>query len=203
VDHPRPRGTRPGEVALSVRELVVVTGSIASGKSTLCREAARLLTAHGRPAAVVDVDVVYEMLEERGHTAGTPAVWQQARRLALAFAAALFADGLEVVMVECEPLTAAELDDLGNRLSCSGRQIVLRASLETALRRVRDDPMRGVSRDPTFLARHYAARDVEAPPVGFVLETDETAAGELAELVATQSPELGRARHARARHAAA
>ena len=77
--------------------IVVVTGPIASGKSTLVRALADELRRAGPTAATLDRDEVYELLEERGATAGDPESWQRANRLTAAFAAALVADGVDVV----------------------------------------------------------------------------------------------------------
>jgi len=46
--------------------LVVITGQIASGKSTLAKALASELGRRGMPAAAVDLDVVYEMLDPVG-----------------------------------------------------------------------------------------------------------------------------------------
>jgi adenylylsulfate kinase-like enzyme len=154
------------------RLLLVVCGPIASGKTTVSQAAARLLAERGIESGVVDVDVVYEMLDERGCSAGVPRVWERARRVAAAIAAALFADGVPVVVVEgdfsSEPRRGAISTASG---ADAVRFVSLRVSLETALLRVRVDPERLLSREPGFLRAHYAG--VEPPPLGdLVLDTE-------------------------------
>jgi adenylylsulfate kinase-like enzyme len=124
--------------------IVVVTGPIASGKTVLVRALAGELRAAGLVAATLDRDDVYELLEERGTTAGDEATWQRANRLAAAFAAALDAEA-DVVLVESDAPIERAL------------HVALVASIEAALERVQQDPTRGVSRDPAVLRAHYAA----------------------------------------------
>jgi len=45
--------------------VIVICGPIASGKSTVARAVARSFEHLGTQAAVVDLDLVYEMLETR------------------------------------------------------------------------------------------------------------------------------------------
>jgi predicted kinase len=170
------RGARQSETDLSGL-LLLVGGPIASGKSTVSHATAERLRATGVAAAAVDVDLVYELLEPRGHSPGDPAVWQRAHRLAGRLAAALFAEGVAVVIAEGDVLDeAAATSLLANAEALEVRRVTLRTSLETALERVLLDDDRGISRDPAFLARHYeqvAPALKRRPHDELVLDTDQ------------------------------
>ena len=163
--------------------LLVVGGPIASGKTTLSRAVARLLAERGVASGVVDVDAVYEMLEERGRSPGVPHVWDRARRVAGAIAAALFADGIPVVVVEGD---FSKERDRRAIVAASGadavRFVSLQASLETALVRVQVDPDRLLSKEPRFLAERYAALE-PAPAQDLLLDTESLSPATAAEAV--------------------
>jgi adenylylsulfate kinase-like enzyme len=189
VEAARARGPRAGEAHLK-RLLVLVGGPIASGKSTVSRAVALRLREIGSPAAAVDVDLVYELLETRGHSPGDPEVWQRAHRLAGRIAAALFAEGVEIVLVEGDVHAPAAREAL---LATAGAgdvlTITLAASLETALRRVRMDDDRGISRDPTLLARHYETVGptlLQRPREELLLDTDALQVADIVERVVAQ-----------------
>jgi hypothetical protein len=181
------RRPRAGETSLK-RLLVLVGGPIASGKSTVSRAVAQRLRQIGRPAAAVDVDLVYEFFEVRGHSPGASEVWQRAHRLAGRIADALFAEGVELVLVEGDVLTPGACAELLAAARPDGvRRITLVASLATALERVRLDDDRGISRDAAFLTRHYEEIGLaleRRPREELVLDTDSLSADEVAERVA-------------------
>src|SRR4051812_39881233 len=79
--------------------VVVIGGPIASGKSTLSRAVAtRLQERHGVEGAVIDLDLVYEMLDPQGRPKADPATWSAARRVAGRLASALLAEGRAAVV---------------------------------------------------------------------------------------------------------
>jgi adenylylsulfate kinase-like enzyme len=168
--------------------LVVITGPIASGKSTLARAVARELEAHGVNAATVDLDLVYELFDPTGAPKTDPAKWTLARRVSARLADALLAEGVGVI-VEGEFLTAAERAEFEQALtSGDAPQFVnLRVPLELALQRAQRDPTRGLSRDPVFLRAHYeatAAAVRDAPSTDLALDTGVLAVSEAARTVA-------------------
>lgn len=121
--------------------IVVVTGPIASGKTTLVHAIARELRRAGRTAATLDRDDVFTQLGGEG--AGDEASWGRANRVCAAFARTLLAEGVEAVVVESDdPVDGAF-------------HVTLTATIDAALARVRRDPTRVVSRDPIFLRAHY------------------------------------------------
>src|SRR5258708_37641677 len=69
--------------------VVVITGPIASGKSTLGRAVAVELAGRESDSAVVDLDLVYEMLDPSRGPKTDDARLREARRLARQIAAAL------------------------------------------------------------------------------------------------------------------
>jgi chloramphenicol 3-O-phosphotransferase len=155
--------------------LLVITGPIASGKSTLARAVARDLDEQGMRTAAVDLDLVYEMLDPFRAPKTDDAKWTQARRISARLADVLIADGVAVI-VEGDFQTAEKRADLTDALSISTgpRFLTLRTSFELTLQRARQDPTRGISRDPGFLRDHYERTGTgthEAPPTDLVLDT--------------------------------
>jgi predicted kinase len=155
--------------------LILIGGPIAGGKSTLARAVARLLVARGRPAAAIDLDLVYEMVDPTGAPKDDPAAWTAARLAAGSLADALLADGYAVV-VEGDLLTAAERRELLGRLRRPVEPlcVTVRAPIEAALVRVASDPTREASKDPVFLRRHYeelAPLLAERPAGDLVIDT--------------------------------
>jgi hypothetical protein len=163
--------------------LVAITGCIASGKSTVARLLAARLRATGRTAAVIDLDLVYEMLADDPKS--DPAVWSRTRKLAGAIAAASFAEGAAVVIVEGELWSRQDRADLLGRIPEGIRPtwITLDVSFPEALRRAQGDPSRGISKDPGFLRAHmeeFRTALRELPPGDLVIDTETCAPEEIA-----------------------
>src|SRR5258708_26158780 len=140
--------------------VVVITGPIASGKSTLGRAVAVELADRGRDSAVVDLDLVYEMLDPRRGPKTAEARWKDARRLAGKIAAGLSARRSAVV-VEGEFATDEQRLDFCEELPHESRAsfVTLTVDFDEAWRRAMADPTRGDSKDKHFLAAHYRALD--------------------------------------------
>ena len=160
--------------------LIVISGPIASGKSSLARGVARELRREGVATAVVDLDQLYDM--QTGALDGPKADsarWKAARHAAAALAESFAADGIAVVIVE------GSFQSRPDRLLLTGSRrprsdvlfVTLRVSYEEALRRAQSDPTRGVSRDPTFLRRHYerSSKLAIAPRGDLVIDTESCA----------------------------
>jgi len=168
--------------------LIAICGPIASGKSTLARAVAGLFVRHGTEAAAVDLDLVYEMLEPGAAAKENAATWGRARRAAGALADALLQDGVGVVVVEGDFLTAEQRNELTTALRSSAPAlfVTLRVPIDVALERVQRDPTRGLSRDPGFLRRHYARveEDVRGrPATDLVIDTASVGVDEAARTV--------------------
>jgi chloramphenicol 3-O-phosphotransferase len=163
--------------------LVVVNGPIASGKSTVARALGRELRARGRRAAVIDLDLLYDMLDHRAKS--DEALWLLARQAAAVLADRFWAAGVDAVVVEGSfsdaPKRAALLDCLTTAVQ--PQVVTLRVSFAEALRRAQGDPTRGLSRDPTFLAgahADFAARRHPAGTAEIVADTEQTTPERLA-----------------------
>jgi predicted kinase len=168
--------------------LVVVTGQIASGKSTIARAVARALEDDGSRAAVLDLDVIYELLDPARGPKVDQAKWTHARQLVARIAAVLIEEGM-LVVVEGEFLTTGQRAEFTNALppAMTPRFVTLRLSFAEALKRANMDSTRGLSRDPTFLEGHYAAtadaiRSV--PSSDLALDTDAIGVDEAAQSIA-------------------
>jgi adenylylsulfate kinase-like enzyme len=161
--------------------LVVITGPIASGKSTLAREVARQLGEGGVRAAVIDLDLVHDMLVAGRSETGGDASWALARRASAALADAFLADGVAVVIADGSFNAAGDREVFARNLDpgVEPRFVTLRITYEEALRRAQGDPARGRSRDPAFLGPYFAAVEPtleEAPASDIVIDTERTSA---------------------------
>jgi predicted kinase len=164
-------------------ELIAITGCIASGKSAVARGVAGRLRADGLRAAVVDLDLVYEVLAPDPKSDAS--TWSAARRLAGALAAAAFAEGIGTVIVEGELWTDEHRAELLTRIPAGVRTawITLSVSFEEALRRAQGDPSRGLSKDPAFLRAHLEQFGLALPALRAATEVIETEGVALAEVV--------------------
>lgn len=110
-------------------------------------------------SAVVDLDLVYEMLDPLGRS-GKPKdvqqLWVQSRWLAGRITAALLETGICVV-VEGNFATDAALAEFESELprGTAVCLVMLGADIETALERASSDSSRGLSRERSFLSEHY------------------------------------------------
>src|SRR3954449_569339 len=144
--------------------LVLIRGPIASGKSTLARRVAKDLAGLDVPSAVIDLDVVHDMLVPAASRTRAEDLWPVARRAVAALAASFEADGVAAVIVDGSYPDQADHEALLSSLPAqTGSFLVsLRVSYGEALRRAQSDPTRGVSRDPAFLSSYYEARRATA-----------------------------------------
>jgi shikimate kinase len=153
--------------------LVVITGPIASGKSTLGRAVAVELARRDSTSAVIDLDLLYEMLDP-GRGAKTDAArWREARRLAGKIVAGLGGQRSAVV-VEGEFVTDVQRCDFCDELADDwhARFVTLIVDFDEAWRRVTTDPTRGLSKDKAFLEAHHRAIGHARPAAGdLVLDT--------------------------------
>jgi thymidylate kinase len=175
---------------LAERLLVLLTGPVGGGKSTVALALADHLRQSGRASAVIDLDLVYCMARQADGF-GEANTWQTARRGAAALADAFFAGGLEVVVVEGGFFSEEECKGLRDHLASSVRErvVTLDVSYGEALRRAQGDPdpTRVGTRDPQVLQRHHT-QFVSALPFlnasSLVVEADRLTPQELARLIA-------------------
>jgi shikimate kinase len=160
--------------------VVLISGPIASGKSALSRAvAAQLEEASGVSVAVIDLDLVYEILDRRPKADAR--VWAQARRVAGRLARVLLGEGCSVVVEGGDFATEAALAEFERELppQAAVRLVRLSVDFETALERARGDDSRGVSKDSSFLAAHY--EDFRTEWLGRDALNLDTGSGSLAE----------------------
>jgi len=140
--------------------VVVITGPIASGKSTLGRAVAVELDHRGHDSAVVDLDLVYEMLDPSRGPKTDELRWREARGLAGKIAAGL-RGRRSAVVVEGEFTTDEQRHDFCSELPQELRAsfVTLTVDFDEAWLRAIADPTRGMSKDKDFLAAHYRALD--------------------------------------------
>jgi Adenylylsulphate kinase len=136
--------------------VVVITGPIASGKSTLGRAVAVELASRESDSAVIDLDLVYEMLDPGLGPKVDDGRWKDARTLAGKIAAGL-SGRRSAVVVEGEFATEEQRADFCDELPHEWHAsfVILTLDVDEAWRRAMADPMRGVSKDKDFLVAHY------------------------------------------------
>jgi hypothetical protein len=172
--------------------LLVITGSIGAGKSTVSTIVGRRLSRGSRDAAVVDVDDVVFMQ----HVRGLESYWARGCAAHAALVAEWFSLGVEIVIAE-GPLVAPNtpgydlrplIDAVPSDVEVS--HALLRVPVEVALERVRSDPERGenaISRDEAFLRQTheaFAAALADAPEFRWDFDTTQTSARDIAEVIA-------------------
>ncbi len=165
--------------------VVVISGPIASGKSALSRVVAAQLEEAEVATAVIDLDLVYEMLDPRRRTKDNADLWAEARRVAGRLTTALLAEN-RCVVAEGEFASDQALDEFVGELpgTTDLHLVLLEVDFETALKRASADATRGLSKDETFLSRHY--REFRPEWVGhdvLRLDTTESTLGEAARAV--------------------
>lgn len=136
--------------------LVLITGPIASGKSTVAALLAARLTSEGSTVVLLDVDDVAGMVAHPG--AGAAGLWSAAHLAHGALVGQWMRSEVDVVLAIGPIYTPAETAALLDPLPPGTRplRVVLDATLAVALRRVTGDPSRGLSREPAFLASTHA-----------------------------------------------
>jgi predicted enzyme related to lactoylglutathione lyase/chloramphenicol 3-O-phosphotransferase len=148
---------------MTEQRVLIITGPIASGKSTLAQALAAESRGSGSRAAVVDLDPMYAMLHD-GPLMSDPLIARLARRAAAALVDQYIVDGIQLVIVVGDFWTSGQRDEFTQRLS-SGVALVfvtLGVSVEEAFRRVELDSNRRLSRIPEALRQSHA--DFAASP---------------------------------------
>lgn len=132
--------------------LVMISGPIASGKSTLAGELVRLLRLEGFSVALTDLDTVAEM------ALPTLPSWDWAHGIHAQLVGAWLRTGVDIVVDEgtSNPTEVQQvLDQVPEGTSVL--HVVLTADLDASLARARADSGRGISQDPAFLRGDHEA----------------------------------------------
>jgi chloramphenicol 3-O-phosphotransferase len=167
------------------RVVVVLGGPIASGKTSLAAAVRRTLGNRGVSAATIDLDLVYEVLEGKDAPKDNGETWSRARRLAASLTDALFDEGVDAVIAEGDFLDQRARSDFVSALRSDAEVVFVTLSLPwaIALERAKQDPTRGISRDPVFLRRHYEELSEvlrERPATDLVIDTSKAGIAEAA-----------------------
>jgi hypothetical protein len=160
--------------------MIVITGPIASGKSTVARELARELERVGVYAVVIDLDLVHDMLIVNG-SKSDDATWTLARHGVAALSNAFLNEGVAVVIADGSFNRPNERAAMAQHLHADADPVyeTLRVSFGEALRRAQADPTRGISRDPDFLGSYFAAVGpvlATVPAADLVIDTERMTA---------------------------
>lgn len=150
------RSVRPG--ASPLPRLLMISGPIAAGKSTLAAEVCRRLRARGRSVALTDLDTVAEM------ALPTLPDWDQAHAVHAQLVAAWCATGIEIVVDEgtSSPEEVRQvLDQLPAGVDVV--HVVLTADFEASLARAQGEPSRGLSKERDFLRGDHDAYARQLP----------------------------------------
>jgi adenylylsulfate kinase-like enzyme len=169
--------------------VIVISGPVASGKSTVARALAREVERRGRTAAAIDLDLMYETLEHNGARKDDDRKWQRARLAAAALACCFEADGIDVVIVEGDFLVASGRSTFVAALGRAAalRFVTLWVSFDEAAARVAGDATRTFSRDLPFLRQHFdeAERDRHSlPRTDLFVETGSSSPDQAASTIA-------------------
>ncbi|HMS47160.1 AAA family ATPase [Candidatus Neomicrothrix sp.] len=179
---PTGRRARLGTIAL----LVVITGPIASGKSTVARLLAAEFRRAGRCVATVDIDDTVEMIGGFGTI--TDERFRQVQRVHGKLVASWLCQGIDVIAHGpfYEP---REIDALLEALphGTNPNWLVLDTTYELALDRVQADPNRDLSKDPAILRLAYDRAEAlrpGLPPNRWTYDTSEVTGEQIAADVA-------------------
>jgi shikimate kinase len=166
--------------------LIVISGPIASGKTTTGQAVAAWARERGLSAAAIDMDEVVEMVMGPMWQAWKMTHWRQA----LAMTGALI-DRLTELEVDVVTLAGAffDLDERKNlcetlKSSPAIRFVTLDASLEETIRRCAADDTRVVTKDPAFVRRIYSTINWKTlPREDLLLSTEKLSTDEVVEAI--------------------
>jgi tRNA uridine 5-carbamoylmethylation protein Kti12 len=135
-------------------KLVLFTGPVASGKTTLARDLAARVRATGIGAAAIDMDDLVFMVNGFDWRTVTATHWAVARQAAAALIDALLSARLDLVTVAGPFFGESERDDLIShvRAAAAVHVVALDVTLQEAVIRAQADPSRTLSKDPVLLA---------------------------------------------------
>ena len=166
------------------RRLIVVSGPVASGKTSVANGLAERARKRGLVAASMDIDLIVEMVRGTDWHGVTRIDWTRAWHASAGLVDSFFEEGFDLVVLAAPlfaDLARAEVTDFVH----SAPEIIwisLRVSLDESHRRALADPTpsRVLTRDREFLAKLYESIDWEQHPQGdFVIDTEHLSLSEV------------------------
>jgi chloramphenicol 3-O-phosphotransferase len=178
----------------AVAALVVLSGPIGAGKSSVARALAKRLVRARTRAVAIDFDLIVDMVERSETFPGATIAWQSARRASAALADGFFDAGITTVIIEGDfwnPFARGDFEP-HLRSSIEPKYVTLTVSYDTArarvLREIAGNPLvRPNSRDPVFHAqviKAFSKRLLQLQATDLVLDTEDRTVDELAEEIA-------------------
>jgi len=140
---------------------VLISGPIASGKTTVAFKLAEVARERGLRAAALDMDDVVAIIAGTDWSRVRPEDRDFASRVAGGLANHLFGAGVDVIAVEGSTLASYEWDELQQQLTSEHETLTvrLRVSLAESIRRAQGDAGRVSTKNPDFVARIYGQID--------------------------------------------
>ena len=166
-----------------VQDLVVITGPIASGKSTVAGLLAERCASQGWSVASADLD---DVAFAQGGCPDLEEFWRRAGVAHVGLVRGWLASGTKVVIAHGPFFESRSYDSLRAATSPKSRlhHVLLTVRFDIALKRVTADPVRppsAWSRNPDFLrSTHDAFSALDLPPVDETFDTSQTMAVDIA-----------------------
>ena len=164
--------------------LVVITGPIGAGKSSVALALANRLSEQGRSAAVVDLDDTVATLH--APTEDAEQTWDIARAIHGRLVGEWLAAGVDVVIAHGPFYSRAEDAALMSRVPAlsARRRVMILATYEVALERVASDPSRGLSKDPAFLRSAFFDLLPDIAPCEWTFDSTKCSLGDVVATIA-------------------
>ena len=174
-----------------VPDLVVISGPIASGKSTVSHALGSRFRASGRGVAVLDVDDVVDVVDTIGGFGDlNTESWHQAQVVHGELVGAWLCRSFDAI-AHGPFFERQEFDALLHAVpdGVEPRRVHLLATYEAALERVALDLSRGLSKDPALLRLTYDRVEVllpTMPPSEWTFDTTATSCGEIVDALVAE-----------------
>ncbi|MFC1900768.1 hypothetical protein ACFLYN_04155 [Chloroflexota bacterium] len=167
--------------------LVVVSGPVGGGKSTVSLALADSYRESGFKAAVIDLDLIYWM-SCQDREKWEPENLETARRGVAALADIFYSDGIDIVIIDGEFFDQEELNLLYNNVATEVEYkfVTLKVSFEETWNRVSGDLSRGNSRDSKIFRWLYSQFTNALPFLkasSFIVDADKRTPRDIAELI--------------------
>ena len=171
---------------LNNNRLILISGAIASGKTTLASRLAARARASSVPAASIDMDELINVAAGRDWSRITNTDRRLASELAAEIAQWLFARDYRFIAIAGSTVSSRAWQQVLNRFRLTARstRVLLRVSVAEAVQRARQDQTRVATRRPAVLAQLHAAIDwSDVPEPDIELDTDGLGQDEVADTV--------------------